>query len=208
MTNFKVGDKVRAVREYDERQPVGVGSVLEVHDDYLETSFPSWNDGHGDDDSHWCYRFYDGGLDCLQLVEDQAPKFKVGDTGKCRNGCKYTIVEPNEHDKECLPYWPVVAEIEGCSDRLHYTSAGSFVGEKRLHECDLLPPFDDQSQAGDRLITRLSAVYREAKAAHAAAIDRTLAARAAHAEAEEAEEAAEVAEQQAAAALLAAIDAA
>lgn len=57
-------------------------------------------------------------------------------------------------------------------------------------------------------IPELSAAYRAAKAAHAAAIERTLAARAAHAEAEEAEEAAEVAEQQAAAALLAAIDAA
>lgn len=195
MKKFKVGDKVRAVREYDDKQPIGIGSVLDVHGDYLETSFHEWNGGHGDDDSHWCYRFYDGGLDALQLE----PKFSVGDRGKTRHGDDYTVLMPNEDDKSWLPGWPIVVNIAG--DRLHCTSEGSFWSDDRAHSCDLLPPTRDS-------ISELSAAYRVAKAAHAAAIERHLAARAAHAEAEEAEEAAEVAEQQAAAALLAVIDAA
>ena len=50
MNNLKVGDKVRAIKEYDNKKPSGVGYVARVNrgGDYWNVAiiFPEWKNGH------------------------------------------------------------------------------------------------------------------------------------------------------------------
>lgn len=205
---FKKGDRVRvhALSHLQETLGVKIGMVGTCLEDspipYVKID--GWH--NTDPDFVRDIAFNSGNIELIG--EAPTPKFKVGDTGRTRAGYTYRVIK-TDHEKVWKGReYPIIAAIRDETDDdafRTFTADGTYcVGD--ACDWDLMPPANS-AQAGPS-IAALSAAYRAAHASHAAAIERTLAARAAHAEAEEAEEAAEVAEQQAAAALLASIDAA
>lgn len=295
---FKTGDRVRLVKTAGFKEDVGVkvgmvGTVLE------DSSVPyvkidGWHCTTPGYVAHLAFSSDHLELLSEEQAQQQAPKFKVGDTGLTPGGSPYRIVK-TDHTKVWKGHsYPIIAAIGNETDDdafRTFTDDGAYcVGD--ACDWDLLPPSQPASevvdaefpspdalpreiQVGDRVrlkiglldapagsvgtvvpkqretmfpsllvdidgftnghnggylsdgagsklyiqpeyleritgdsIPELSAAYRAAHAAHAAAVERTLTARFAYGEAEAAEGDAEVAEQQAAAALLAAIDAA